>query len=145
MGWRFRKLLSADTVCFDAEKLGGGLKNHAVNDLFRQMHLVEPDPACAAGPGLLHGDEKPVLLFDGIATALVVAGLEGLVVLFAVGVVKSFAQQSAGGGTAHDGHRILMGQFAAESCAACPQGHIRDRPGDGGAARDQTNRSCNEW
>ena len=40
--------------------------------------------------------------------------------------------------TARDGHRIVVGQFAAESCAACPQRHIGDGSGDSGAAREQT-------
>ena len=78
---------------FDAEKLRGGLENHAVNGLFGQMHFVEPDAAFVAGFGLLHGDEEPVLLFDGIAPALVVAGLVGLVGQLAVGVVKTFTEQ----------------------------------------------------
>jgi hypothetical protein len=124
-------------LLFDAEKLGGGFENHAVNGLLRQMHLVEPDPAFVAGLGLLHGDVKPVLLFDGIAAALVVAGLVGLVVLFAVGVVKPLAKQSPARRTADDGDGIVVGKFAAEGRAARAQAHISGSPGHGGAAREQ--------
>ena len=69
---------------FDAKQLGGGLENHAVNDLFGQMHFVKPDTAFVARLGLLHGNVEPVLLFDGIAAALVVAGLIGFVGLLAL-------------------------------------------------------------
>jgi len=54
----------------NAEVLGRGFENHAINDLFGQMHLVKPDAAIVTGLGLLHGNEKPVLLFHRIAAAL---------------------------------------------------------------------------
>ena len=55
------------------------------------MNFIKPDTAFIASLGLLHGDVEPVLLFDGIAPALVVAGLVRLVVQFAVGVVQPLA------------------------------------------------------
>ena len=39
------------------------------------MHRVEPDPAIVPGPGLLHGDKNPVLLFDGITAAGAAGGV----------------------------------------------------------------------
>ena len=102
------------------------------------MHFVKPDTAFIAGLGLLHGDVKPVLLFDGIAAAFVVAGLVRLVVLFAVGVVKSFAKQNTARRAARDGEGIVVGQLAAEGRAARAQAHISGSSGHGGAAREQT-------
>ena len=53
--------------------------------------------------------------------------------------MKSFAKQSAARRAADDGHRIVVGQFAAESRAARTQRHVSDGSGDGSAARYQTN------
>ena len=130
--------MGGGSASFDAEKLGGRLENHAVNDLFRQMHFVEPDTAIITGFGLLHGNVKPVLLFDGIAAAFVVAGLIGLVVQFVVGGVESFAEQSAARRAADNGVGIVVGQLAAEGRAARAQADISGGPGHGGAAREQT-------
>ena len=91
------------------------------------------------GSGLLHGDIEPVLLFDGIAAALVIAGLVGLVVEFAVGVMKPLAQQSPARRAADDGDGIVVGELAAESRAARAQAHVSGSSGHGGAAREQTN------
>ncbi len=63
-------------------------------------------------------------MLHGIAAAFVVAGLIGLVVLFAVGVVESFAKQSAARRAADDGDGIVVGQFAAKSRAARAQADI---------------------
>jgi hypothetical protein len=52
--------------------------------------------------------------------------------------VKSFTKQDPACRTARDGHRIVVGQFAAESRAARPQPHISGSSGDSGAAREQT-------
>ncbi len=130
--------MAGSTLLFDAKQLGGGLENHAVNDLFGQMHFVEPDTAFAARLGLLHGNVEPVLLLDGVAAALVVAVLIRFVVLFAVGVVKSFTKQDTARRAARNGGGIAFGKNPAEGCAACAQRHIRDGSGDSGAAREQT-------
>jgi len=121
----------------NAKKLGGGLENHAVNHLLRQMHLIEPDAAIVTGFGLLHGDVKPVLLFDGIAAAFVVAGLIRLVIQLAVGGVESFADQSTARRAADNGDWIIFCQFAAEGRAARAQADISGSSGHGGAAREQ--------
>src|SRR5579872_1564108 len=113
----FCLLLGGGSASFDAEKLGGRFENHAVNGLLRQMHFIKPDPAFITGPGLLHGDVKPVLLFDRIAAAFVVAGLIRLVVLLAVGVVKPFAKQNAARRTARDGDGIAFGKNPADGRA----------------------------
>jgi hypothetical protein len=128
----------------DTEVLGGGFENHAVNDLFGQMHLVKPDAAFITGLGLLHGDKEPVLLFDGIAAAFVVAGLVGLVVLFAVGVVKPLAKDDSARRAARDGGGIAFGKHTAEGRAARAQAHISSRSGDSGAAREQAH-DTNKW
>jgi hypothetical protein len=131
--------LGGGSASFDAEKLGGGFENHAVNGLLRQMHLVEPDTAFVSRLGLLHGNENPVLLFHGITTALVVAGLVGLVVHFAVGVMQPLAQLSPACRAADDGDGIVMGKLAAEGRAARAQADISGSSGHGGAAREQAN------
>jgi len=123
---------------FNAKKLGGRFENHAVNDLLRQMHFVEPDAAIVTGFGLLQGNVKPVLLFDGITAALVVAGLVGLVVQFAVGGVESFAKQGAARRAADNGDGIVFCQLAAEGRATRAQADIGGGSGHGGAAREQT-------
>jgi hypothetical protein len=64
--------------------------------------------------------------------------------MFAVGVMESLAKQSAARRAADDGHRIVVGQFAAESRAARAQRHISDGSGDGGAAREQTH-NTGKW
>ena len=105
----------------NAEVLGGGFENHAVNDLFGQMHLVEPDTAFITGLGLLHGNVEPVLLFHRITAAFVAAGLVGLFVLFAVGVVESLAKGDSAHRAARDGGGIAFGKHTAESRAARAQ------------------------
>src|ERR1035441_3657897 len=77
---RLRLLVAVTQLLFNAEKLSRWLEYHAVNDLLRQMHFVEPDPAIITGFGLLQGNVKPVLLFDGITAAFIIAGLIRLVV-----------------------------------------------------------------
>jgi hypothetical protein len=136
----FMFILSLGVVdlLFDAKQLGCGLENHAVNHLFGQMHFVEPDTTAIASFGLLHGNVEPVLLFDGIAAAFVVAGLVGLVVLFAVGVVKSFTKQNTACRAARDGDGIAFGKNTADGRAACTQAYISGSSGYGGAAREQT-------
>jgi hypothetical protein len=126
-------------LLLDAEVLGGGLKNHAVNDLFRQMHWIEPDPAIVTGFGLLHGNVKPVLLLDRVAAPFVIAGLIRLAVEFAVGGMESLAQQHAARRAADNGVGITFGEDAAQSRAARAQTDIRDGSGYSSAAGEQTN------
>ena len=120
----------------NAEKLGGGLENHAVNDLLGKMDGIEPDPTGITRPGLLHRNEEPVLLFDGIAATLVIAGRIRLGVQFAISVVKSLAQQNAADRAAGNGDGIVVGQLPAESRATGTQAHIGGSSSNGGAARD---------
>ena len=140
VGCCLREIMGFRHACslLDAEELGGGLENHAVNDLFGQMHFVKPDMAFATRLRLLHRDVKPVLLLHGIAAAFVVAGRVGLFVQFVVGGMESFAKQSAARRAADDGVRIVVGQLAAKSHAARAQTDISGGPGHGGAAREQT-------
>jgi hypothetical protein len=123
---------------FDAEKFRGRFENHAVNDLFGQMHFVEPDMAFVVRLRLLHRDVEPVLLLHGIAAAFVVAGRVGLFVQFVVGGMESFAEQSAARRAANYGDGIIVSQLAAKSRAARAQTDISGGPGHGGAAREQT-------
>ena len=101
------------------------------------MHLVEPDPAFVASFGLLHGNVEPVLLFNGITSALVVAGLIGLVVQLAVGIVQPLAEQRPARRAAHDGVGIFVGKLAAEGSSTRSQPNISGGAGDGSAAGEQ--------
>src|SRR5690242_10880264 len=103
--------LSAVCACslLNAEELSRRFENHAVNDLFGQMHRVEVDPTIITGLGLLQGNEQPVLLFHRITAPLVIAGLVGLVVQFGIGVVKPLAEQGATRRATDNGVGIVMG------------------------------------
>ena len=132
------RLVAVTQLLFDAEKLGGGLENHAVNDLLRQMHFVKPDPAIVTGSGLLQRNVKPILLFHRITAAFVVARLIRCGVQFAVGGVESFAEQSTARCAADNGIGIVVGKLAAEGRAARAQADISGSSGHGGAAGEQT-------
>jgi len=138
MGAGFACLVAVTQSLFDAEELGGGLENHAVNHLLRQMHFVEPDPSLVARPGLLQRDIKPVLLLHRIAAPFVIARLIRGVVQFAVGVMQPFTNQHTARRTANNGIGIVVGEFTAEGRAARAERHIGGGPGGGGAAREQT-------
>ena len=98
--------LVAVTQLLDAEELGGGLENHAVNGLLRQMDFMEPDMSFALAGLLLLGDVEPILLFHRVAAPLVVTGDEGFFGLGFRGIVQAFTDENTarraggdGGGT----------------------------------------------
>src|SRR5438876_4538876 len=134
-------LLGAGGACLflNAEVFGGGFENRAVDFLFRQAYLVKAD---AVGPAsdALKIDVKPVLLFHGVAAALVVTGQVSLFTFLLRSVMESFAQQDTPGGSACDRGGITVGEFVGECSAASAHGDIADRAGGGAAGEEGNNR-----
>jgi len=75
---------------------------------------------------LLHGDVEPILLFHGVALALVVTGGISLVGLFLRGEVESFAQDYSTRRASGGGERIAVGKLVAEISAACAEHGVAD-------------------
>jgi hypothetical protein len=110
-------------LLFDAEQLCRGLKHHAVNPLFRQLHGIQADVADLVAL-LLHRDVKPILLLHGVALALVIAGGVSLVGLLPGGVVERFTDDHSTG-CAGSGHEwVAIGEFVTEVSAACAEGRV---------------------
>jgi hypothetical protein len=85
----------------DAEIFRGWLERHSINPLFRKLHGIETDAAGLVAL-LLRRHVKPILLLDGIASALGVAGRVSLLGLLPRCVMERFTHYDpacrAGGG-----------------------------------------------
>src|SRR2546427_3135272 len=108
-------LLGAGSTCLflNAEVFGGGFEDRAVDFLFRQTDLVKADSVSPVSDAL-QIDVKPVLLFHGVAAALVVTAQVSLFALLLRSVVESFAQQNSPGGSTCDRGGITVGEFVGE-------------------------------
>src|SRR5882672_4362173 len=87
------------------------------------MNFIEPDIIGAAARVLLV-HVQPVLLFHGVAAALVIAILILLAGFLAGGIVQSFAQEHSGGRATRNGPGFPVGQLAANGRAARAQHHV---------------------
>ena len=104
------------------------MERYPVNPLFGQLHGVKADIGDLVAL-LLQGDVEPILLFHGVALALVITGGVSLVGLLFRGVVESFTQDDSTRRARGGGERIAVGKFVAEIRAAGAQGHVADGPG----------------
>ena len=89
------------------------MERYPVNPLFGQLHGVKADIGDLVAL-LLLGDVEPILLFHGVALALVATGGVSLVGLPRRGVVERFADVYSARRTDGGGERIAVGKFVAE-------------------------------
>ena len=101
------------------------MERYPVNPLFWQLHGVKADAADLVALAL-HGHVEPILLLHGVALALVVASGVSLLGLLLGGVVKPLAHDDAARRASSGGKRIAIGEFVAQVCAACAEGHVAD-------------------
>ena len=111
------------------------MERYSVNALFGQLNGVQPDAADLVAL-VLHGNVKPILLFDRVALALVVAGGVSLLGLFPDRVMESFTEENPTRSPGSRRNRIAFGQLVGDIGAAGSERGVTQRAG-GGAAGEQ--------